>query len=157
MRPTRAHRVIVGLTAAMTCASPWPSEPRFRGTKGAGIRFEKAAAAKIKGCIRGQWFKYTDANGVGYCCPDILLPVEGHTLILECKLTEVEQARMQLAELYSPVIRMAFDRPTASIVVARHLTKETNTALVVDSLKAAIGIALRGFVPTLHWLGRGPI
>jgi hypothetical protein len=131
----------------------------YRNLKAVGLRFEKSVAAAVRALrlgetIHGQWFEYFDANGHGYCQTDVLLLRRDDAVVLECKLTEVEEAQTQLEDLYLPIVRRVYRRPAVGVVVVRHLTKLTNTARVCDSLEAALGM---GSLPILHWIGRGPI
>lgn len=131
--------------------------PKWRGTKGQGLRFQRAAAHRIPNSFPDRWFQYWDAKGDGYCSPDILLADGQTTVIIECKLTWTPNAEAQIRELYAPVIEMAFKRPTIGIVITRHLTPATPQDTLVTTLAQALAVARRGHVPTIHWLGRGPI
>lgn len=78
-------------------------------------------------------------------------------VVLECKLTDTAGARSQLSRLYKPVLEMGFPRRRVRlVVVTRHLTRETELGLVVGSLREALAFDLEK-IPTLHWLGKGPI
>jgi hypothetical protein len=131
----------------------------YRNLKAVGLRFEKAVCAAVKSLrmgatVHGQWFEYFDANGHGYCQTDVLVLRRDDALVLECKLTEVEEAEAQLEDLYVPIVRRVYRLPVVGIVVVRHLTRLTNAARVCDSLEAAIKAEPW---PILHWIGRGPI
>jgi hypothetical protein len=106
--------------------------------------------------VHNQWFYFVDRNGPGHCCTDVILDVGTRLVVLECKLTDVDEARGQLEHLYKPVLAMAYGRPVSGAVVTRHLTRLTDLSSVVDSLKLVLQAPL-GALPTLHWLGRGPI
>ena len=56
--------------------------------------------------LYGAWIKYFDKNGLGYAQPDILLFDNKTTdiYILECKLTQTDDAILQLRSLYKPLI-----------------------------------------------------
>lgn len=158
-----AHRVVEGLKFAQLAERPqgMPSR-RPRGSRGFGLRFEgqfaKALSALYPSKVRhGQWFYYSDLHGPGYAQPDVLLLAYATPIIFECKLTECQAGRDQIRELYAPVIASAMRQTPLGIVVTRHLTKETNLALVCDSLAQALRAARTGVTPTLHWLGRGPL
>ena len=146
---TQAHR----LPSRPTCIPL--SRPR-NGSKRYGLRYERSVAERTNG-QHGIWFSFYDANGPGYCQPDVLLGLEGQIVILECKLTEVDEARKQLAYLYVPVVSKALERPAKGIVVVRHLTRESDPSNVCTSLGEALKRASGTYYPTLHWIGRGPI
>jgi len=151
-------REVFRLQSAEKCEKPGTipkSRPR-KASKKYGIAFESAVARKTGG-IHGQWFRFVDANGVGFCQTDVILVLSGEAVVLECKLTEVGEARKQLGMLYIPVVQKALGIPTKGVVVARHLTRETDRARVVSNLGLAMRAASASYFPTVHWLGRGPI
>lgn len=77
-------------------------------------------------------------------------------IIFECKLTETDWGRLQLTQLYFPVVARALNRKVRGVVVTRHLTKETNIASITDDI--GIAIASAGFnIPTLHWREANPL
>ena len=117
-------RRVYGLKTAHPCTKP-PQIPVSRPRKESkrfGLRYERAVA-RATGGLHGQWWHFVDTNGVGYCQTDVLLTFQSQVVILECKLTEVEQARRQLRCLYVPVVQLAMGRPAKGVVVARHLSK----------------------------------
>ena len=147
----------------MKCVTP----ARAGGSSREPAPIQKPIAAERTPSIRsvatrtnrqhGIWFSFVDANGLGYCQPDVLLGLDGQVVVLECKLTEVDEARKQLAYLYLPVVAKALGKPTKGIVVVRHLTRESNPSNVCTSLGEALKRATSEYYPTLHWIGRGPI
>lgn len=157
------HRVVEDLRAAWLCDKP-PSIPtsRPRGVKRTGITYEKnfgkalQLAFKFDKVLAGQWFHFSDANGFGYCQTDWLVICPLEVLIFECKLTDTEKGRSQINRLYRPVVEQVFKLPARGIVVTRHLTKETELALVCDQMKDARAFNF-GVVPTLHWRERAPL
>ncbi len=130
---------------------------RPRGAKGAGLRFEKLVATAIPQATHGQWFEFCDKNGLGFACPDLIIPTRDVVFVLECKLTANEEADRQLSDLYLPLARQHFGKLPAGIVVARHLTAQTNPHRVVGTLREALQLAPGGILPILHWLGKGKI
>lgn len=157
------HRVVEDLHAAWLCEKP-PSIPasRPRGIKRTGLTYEKnfgkalGEAFKFDKVLAGQWFHFCDANGFGYCQTDWLVICPLEIFIFECKLTDTTQGRSQINRLYRPVVEMVFKLPVRGIVVTRHLTKETELALVCDQMKMARTFN-PGVVPTLHWRERAPL
>lgn len=107
--------------------------------------------------MHGVWWLYSDASGAHYCQTDVVMLLDGMAYVLECKLTEVGQARQQLERLYLPVVSAALKRPARGIVVVRHLSRETELDKVRTNLAEALRAATPGYCPTLHWIGRGPI
>lgn len=159
---TFGHRVIAGLLSASPC--PRPSNlpvARLRGTKRMGIKYERDFAKAIKmayptATISGQWFRFVDNNGSGYCQPDILVKLPTECLIFECKLTDCEKGRSQLSRLYRPVVERCWGLPTRCMVVTRHLSGETKLELVTDQLREALAFN-REAIPTLHWREKNPL
>jgi hypothetical protein len=147
----RSHRSIVNLISAERCESPWPKARRPRGAKGAGLRYEKLVAKASKG-LHNQWFRFIDANGEGYCCPDIIIDHATGLFVLECKLSDREEAKSQLTDLYIPVISHVYARPARGIVVTKVLKRQSSG--IVTSLCEAFQ---SNDIPVLHWLGRGPL
>lgn len=151
------HRFIHDLTWAERVKKPkFSPQARATGIKAVGLRFEKKVAEGIPGAQRGKWFRFRDANGEGWCSPDIILPVNFGLLCLECKLSDLPEAKTQISRLYKPVLELVYGRPVFGIVVTRHLRPFTDPADVVDSLRDAI-LRLRDAptcIPILHWLGR---
>lgn len=151
------HRKVYQLSSAQECPRPKSipnSKPR--GVKAKGLSFERAVARALPGAKHGLWFRFWDANGPGYCSPDFILQSSGMIFILECKLSNVQEARAQLEELYLPVVALATGLPTRGIVLVKSVWREDRPELITDSLSQACLLAQTS-IPTLHWLGRGPL
>ena len=153
-------RNVVGLQYAALCLRP-AHIPRSRpkGAKAAGLRYEKALSAAIPRAEHGQWFEFRDLNGPGHCQSDLIIVGQKRVVVIECKLTEVDQGRAQLRVLYFPIVEMVWpDKKPLGIVAARHLSKEGDLTLVETTLKGAIERAERQkVIPTLHWMERMPL
>lgn len=158
---TFGHRVISGLLSAAPCTRPGnlPTS-RLRGTKRMGMKYErdfaKAIQQKYPNALLGQWFTFRDRNGSGYCQSDIIVKLPLECIIFECKLTDCDKGRSQLARLYRPVVERCWGLPTRCMVVTRHLSGETKLELVTDQLKDALAFN-REAIPTLHWRERNPL
>jgi len=121
--------------------------PRARGAKLKGLQYERAVSRALgAGWLHGQWFKFCDEGGIGYCQPDFLRVTPTVVLVMECKLTDVMEAKAQLLGLYLPVMRHLFGRPARGVIVARNLTPESTN--VVGTLENALASS---HLPTLHW------
>lgn len=121
---------------------------RSSGAKLKGLQYERAVGRALGAdWLHGQWFKFCDEGGIGYCQPDFIKVTAFEVIVLECKLTDVMEAKAQLLGLYLPVMRHLFGRPARGIVVARNLTPESTN--VVGTLLDAL--AEREHMPTLHW------
>ena len=150
-------RRIMGQVRAKPCARPaCIPRSRPRGAKALGLRYERALARALPHGRHGPWYEFIDANGPGYCQPDIVLDMGECMFVLESKLSNVEQAKAQIEDLYVPVLTAAHRTKVHGIIVVRHLTPGVDLALVHDTLQSAMIAAVRGSqLPLLHWLGRG--
>lgn len=125
---------------------------RPRGSKAAGLAFERLAIRSIAGCAAGLWFRYADQRGVAYCAPDGVLQVPWGTIVVEVKYTDTPQAYSQV-DGYRRVVRSITGGKVGSIVLCKRLTPHRH-GLVVDNLRQAITAAFAtNTIPTLHWLG----
>jgi len=156
-----AHRVISGLSWAKPCPRPaCIPKSRPRGTKGLGLAYERAVGKALlregRRPLLGQWFEFSDANGHGWCQTDLLLRSPcGGWVVLECKLTDVEQGRDQVRQLYLPVVGAALGRCLGGMVVAKHLSKATKPQSICSDLDSALAAVSLGDLPLLHWIGSG--
>eukprot|EP00919_Chromeraceae_sp_WS-2016_P052876 GHVR01125558.1.p1 GENE.GHVR01125558.1~~GHVR01125558.1.p1 ORF type:complete len:179 (+),score=7.23 GHVR01125558.1:131-667(+) len=153
------HRVVSGLirAEALTRKPSCIPQGRYRGVKALGIAYERAAQAALPIAKPNPWFMFRDKNGLGYCSPDLVLIGSGLALVIECKLSDIPEARTQITQLYAPVLQMALGLPIRGLVVTKHINAASTR--VVDSWENALAIMRRDLnvIPTLHWLGRSPI
>lgn len=155
-----AHRVVANLIRAEALTRRPSCIPLVRaksGAKAAGLAFEKAAALALPWAKHNPWFMFRDRNGLGYCSPDLVFIASGLALVIECKLSDVPEARTQILQLYKPVLEMALGLPVRGLVLTKHIN--SNSTRVVDSWPNAMSLMQRDIlvIPTLHWLGRSPI
>lgn len=159
MASGRFSRKIIGLLSAAQLLERPKSIPksRPRGAKADGLRYERALAKALApyGFIHGLWFEFVDANGHGYCSPDLVAVQSDRVLVVEAKLTDGEAARHQLQHLYRPVLEKVFRKPVHPVVALRHATYETGK--LHDSIETVLSRSVLWPPPVLHWLGRGPI
>lgn len=154
-----SHRVVEGLLwATAVQEGPWGVKPRARGAKAAGLRFERQVAAALPRAIHGQWFKFEDANGVGFAQPDLLLGLGHRTVaILECKYSWVPEGHSQMELLYAPIV-MAALRPDRLVLVqiCRNLRPGASTAArICGTLEEAIECSTDGRA-VWHWPAKAP-
>jgi hypothetical protein len=153
------------ISYAAPCLRPQfiPVPKRLRGSRAAGLSFEKAcerAIAKSQPALkRGQWFQYMKGSeGPHWCQPDLLLVGAKRLWVFECKLGNYLEGLAQLQDLYLPVLRTAFpDREARGVVILRHLSALPLTVTPLTTLAEAMSYSgpLPGAV--LHYLGRGPL
>lgn len=150
-------RVVCGLLWAAQVARPgFIPKSRPKGVKAKGLRFERLVAKAMPGATHGPWFEYGDANGKGWCSPDLLLEFPERVVVVEVKLTDTPDAIGQLAGLYLPVVAKALAKPAYGIIIARNLTTQTDRGRLRPSLGAALRVA-GSAIPIVQWLGRGPL
>lgn len=127
--------------------------PKPRGSQAAGLRYERNLAKSLPTALHGCWFEFEDANGHGYCCPDLILPQnrQSSLVILEAKLSFTMTAVPQLWG-YLEVVSRAFNKTTFGVVVTKYLRNVPDYFYIAASLEDAVVFAQRR--PTvLHWLG----
>lgn len=151
-------RQVVGLKTATLLAERPSCIPlsRPRGAKAAGLRFEKALASHLKGCLHGQWFEYEDFNGFGYCQSDIIFSfLPSYLCIIEAKYTFVPGAHAKLANLYIPIISKALKAPCCGVVIVKNLDPRYRRGRLFTSLPAAAESSFNSGYPSLiQWSGQ---
>lgn len=137
------HHVVRGLQWTRPTASPWPKGrgPR-KASKREGIAYERAVAKALPAAVYHQWFEFGDQSGSNFCCPDLLLDLGTHLVCLECKLTDWPEAKLQLSELYLPVLAAHYRRPVRGIVVAKNLSFKSRLDTVADNFAKACYLSL---------------
>src|SRR5208282_583890 len=140
-----------------------PQAKRLRGTKALGVSFEKHLARALDRAMpnsfdHGRWFEFLADGKRGFCQPDFVLVHPLTVTIIECKLTNIEEATEQLDDLYFPVLAAAYRLPVRGIIAVKSLSRlpRGREIVVCTSLREALQTTLTR-VPILHWLGRGPI
>lgn len=125
------HRTISGLQEVELSQSPWGAlKRRPRGAKGLGMRFQRTVEKALPTALHGQWLKFRDNNGLGYAQPDSLFVVAGRLCLVECKLTDTEEADSQMAGLYEPLLSKLWLGPIHKVVVVKYLSPFTARARV---------------------------
>lgn len=110
----------------------------------------RAFAKSYPAAEHGPWFQFQDTQLRGFCSPDLLLTQGQNSLIIECKLANVEEAWAQLSLLYVPVVELALETKVMAVVVVKYVGPGM---LIVTTLREAV--ARRRERPVLHWLGEG--
>ena len=131
----------------------------LRGATAEGLRYESRVAALARSLglrvKHGQWFRFRDAGGVGYCQPDVLAlsSAEGHhrLLVIEAKLTQTREGEAQLSRLYVPLMARLYQVPIIPILIFRNILWEAERQL--GALEDALRLPVRsGSAPWhLHW------
>lgn len=134
-------RKIVGLRWAEKASSPWVKSKARKGTKGEGQRFQKLIAKALPKAEHEPWFQFADANGTGYCSPDLLLWLSPHELlVLECKRTYWPgEPESQIKDLYFPVLRKIYPfARVRGVIVVKNLSHKAKGPAVVETLVEAL-------------------
>ena len=156
-----SYRTVHEVEWARRCERPaCIPRARVRGTAARGLSYERGLARALKpalpGVQYGPWYSYKADGATGYCQPDFVYVEHAACYVLECKLTNVEEATEQLLDLYFPVLRRAHSRPVRGVIVARSVHRAPALAHIAHSLSEAMEIS-EFRVPVLHWLGRGAL
>jgi hypothetical protein len=123
------HRVLVHLQGCdrLDGRPPFIPQPRrLVGTKAKGLSFERKVGKVLRDAFglevhSGAWFEFRDRNGVGCCQPDHFVLFERVVLLVECKLSERDEAWGQMHKLYKPVLEFYFKRPVVCVQACRFL------------------------------------
>lgn len=122
-----------------------------------GLRYERALALhaaslglRVK---HGQWFKFRDSKGVGYCQPDVLcLPTTNdRIIILEAKLTQKVEGEIKLQKLYVPIVRAVYNLPVFPILCFKNILEKRDRMLKALDEVLALPRREAEKVYSLHW------
>ena len=122
-----------------------------------GLRYERKVGKALEqalgpaNVVHNPWFTFEDAAGQAYCCPDFIVTIGWAILVVEVKLSYVDEAILKLRKLYCPVVSFAFGELVQPLVVCRYLTPMAPRA--EDNVEEAISLP----IPLLHWSGLGPL
>lgn len=124
-----------------------PGRPAFiptsrpRGVKAKGLLFERRVGKILEGIYprvySGEWFAYSDDKRVGVCCIDHYAVLHSHIVLVECKLSEKDEAWAQMANLYAPILEREYSLPVSRVQAVRHL--RTGRKLINDIRDARPG------------------
>jgi hypothetical protein len=140
-------------------------QSRPRGTKAAGLRYERRFAEFLLplGVIHGQWFEFEDKNGVRYCQVDVIYPINRQLLsVVECKYTLVDRAFDQLLDVYGPVVECAYNLHCGLVAVFKNFSRSGAGApqgreklMLHQDLPSATQWSVdTGEVALMHWVGQ---
>jgi len=101
--------------------------------------------------IAEQWIEYEDANGSGFAQPDFYFITDYCLIVLEAKLTQKIQGRLQIDELYRPLLRRIYRLPVVGIQVCKNLTRDPGK-WQIESPTTVLG-DIRELTWTWHYLG----
>lgn len=148
-RRKSSYRVIAGLKEAETmhqAPAAFRKSPKLKGCRAKGKTYERTVGRKLANRIKNgllnfgsdmptihseQWFYFRDMNGSGYCQTDHYLKYENFIVLLECKLTQSNDAIKQMALLYRPVLEHIYGLPVIPVQVCKNL-RYNPPNLIVD-------------------------
>lgn len=100
---------------------------RVRGKKARGLAYERKFGKYLKRTAEGeifanQWFRFEDANGLGWAQTDYFVKLPSGIILFECKLSERPAAWVQLRRLYSPILQTIFSLRPECVQVCKYVT-----------------------------------
>lgn len=114
-RPSYHHFIRDLKSAFFTKESPWGQKsPKLKGSCAKGKTYERTVWRKLckvlppEAVHYNRWIRFEDASGRHYAQPDIFILTESRIFLLECKLTQTEEAEFQLLYLYKPLLERLF-------------------------------------------------
>lgn len=151
----RPRRVTNLSKAEMIPNGPFP-EPKLRGRAADGIRFQKRVHELLQPLeaqctlYQGQWIKYADAEGPGWCQVDSLAVNCRRVIVVESKLSlrRHDTGVRQLSKLYAPILRHIFNLPVLTVLAFHHWVPGVGEDMELvdhplDLITAPIGAAAR--------------
>lgn len=146
-------RKIYGLRWARSCLKPTGIPiGRPRGAKASGLRYERALAKVLPSAKHGVWFEFEDLNGLGCCQTDLIFGHEGILWVLEVKYSQTDGAWKQIEDLYIPILKAAFGKPTLGLQVCKNLIPG-QAGRVCPTLSEAMETSKVGRRAVWQWLG----
>jgi hypothetical protein len=134
---------LVGLVdcGRLKCRPSFIPRSRPKGLKGKGLSYERKVGKVLNVLFShvhsGAWFRYSDRVREGVCQIDHYVCLGSYTLLIECKLSENQEAWEQMKSLYAPILEQYFGVPVARVQATRHL--RTGRKLILDPREARPG------------------
>jgi len=72
-----------------------------------------------------RWIEFRDANGRGYCEPELFLPLRDVVVLFEMKLSGGPMAKLQLEGLYKPLLEHIYQKPVRCLLVCKWVRADT--------------------------------
>lgn len=150
------HKIVNLRNVQILKNSPWAGkQPRLKGNRAKGKTYERTILRCLKRAFLepdrihyNEWLGYTDASGSNFCQPDIYVVLPSYVLLLEVKLTQTEDAEIQLRDLYRPLLEALYSRPVVMVQVCKNLRYKPINA--ISSLREACE---PGKLYTYHCIG----
>jgi hypothetical protein len=114
----------------LPCRPTFIPKARLRGVRARGITFERKVGKVLRALFpfvtSGEWFEYHDARRSGVCQIDHYCLLPDRIILVECKLSESDEAWGQMKDLYAPILQKLWDLPVARVQATRHLRSGRN-------------------------------
>ena len=137
--------------------NPWAGkQPKLKGSRAKGKTYERTILRQLKRHFTdldaihyNEWIGYTDSTGSNFCQPDIYILLPSYILLLEIKLTQTENAEIQLRDLYRPLLEaLSPGRPVVMVQICKNLRYQPRNE--INSVSEA---KVPGILYTYHCLG----
>lgn len=102
--------------------------------------------------ISGQWFRFEDSRGPGYCQIDHYLICPGFIILIECKLTHTDYALDQMDKLYKIILEHIYQVPVVCVQVCKNLRRDRNPPDLITDISELVFKPRRG-LHTWHYIG----
>ena len=126
---------------------------RPRGSKAAGLRYERELVKGLKVAKHGLWIEWEDSAGKHFCQPDIICKFKNQVAVLECKYTWTREGHEQLG-LYVPLVERLVGQKVKGIVVCKKLLSSMPRVQVFGDLESCLGV--EGSQAVWHYIGGVP-
>lgn len=155
-RPSYHHFVRDLRSAFFTQESPWGQKsPKLKGSCAKGKTYERTVHRKLCKVLPldavhyNRWIRFEDSSGRHFAQPDIFILTDKRVILLECKLTQTEEAEFQLCYLYKPLLELLFpSKEVVCVQVCKNL--RYRPAHEIGRLRDAIDPST---IYTYHYLG----
>ena len=145
--------------AAPALRPAWLRPSRPRGSRAAGLAYERALARALPRAVHGQWFQYIEDGEPKWCQTDFHIVGAKNVVIFEAKLANYAEAHDKLTSLYLPVGRLAWpERRVGGVIVLKSVSNVPEGVAIFENLRDAVDNLRPDEGPVVvHWLGKGPI
>lgn len=163
-------RKIKGLVSAeFATTPPFPAPRRLKGSKAAGLAYERKFGKALPDLLRdspfgehkiqgGRWLEFEDSAGKGFAQPDFfLLPPGGDVLapdfglIFENKLSINTRGWYQLEKLYLPLLRHIYRIDFKLVLVCKNLRPGFSEYPILDVIQPLTRDLPQKSI--WHWMG----
>lgn len=153
---TQVRKIIRLEEVALASSNPYPAPRKLKGSKAAGIAYERKFGRLLPelisqtpfsahGIHQAVWLEFTDATGKGFAQPDFfLLPPADSVLgpdfgiILETKLSINTRGWFQLEKLYLPLLRKLYKIDFKLVLVCKNMRPGFSEYPMLDAVEPLV-------------------